>query len=178
MRKIALAVTVAVMFTIAVSAVGLAASQVGVIELNTIIEESRAGKQANAVLNAFIDELRAEVAPVEAELEQMLEKLEDESLSDEARAALEAEAEELAGQYVAMVEAFDEEIELAIMQLREQVLSDIGVVLQLVGDSRGFDLIVDSEAVFYYRRVVDLTFEVIREYDNLWLEARGTDGGQ
>lgn len=159
-----------VLVVVAAAAVVSAQSRVGVVDLAIIIDESRAGKEANAVLDAFIAERQQEADELAARWQELADALEadDGSLSDEERGALQAEVEAAAVEYAAAVEQFELEIAMAIEALREQILSDIGIVLQRVGDARGFDMIVDSSSVYYYRRVVDLTFEVIREYDDLW----------
>lgn len=153
-----------------------AATKVGVVDLATIMEESRAGRQANVVLNEFVAELREELQPYEENLDELFEALQDESLSDDERRGLEERFNETMAEYSALVDAFDMEVEEALFQLRSQVLNDIGIVLQSVAEAQGFDIILDSDAVLYYRRVVDLTFEVIREYDERWLAARNEVG--
>lgn len=175
-RVVIVGVVLALMFAFAAAA--SAQERVGVIDLALIIDESKAGKQANALLNQFIAERQQQLTPYETQLEALLEQLENEALSDEERAALEEEFNALAEEYLALVEQFDAEVAAAVETLRQQILSDIGVVLQLVGDSQGFDLIIDASNAYYYRRVVDLTFEVIREYDTLWEQAQRQGGGQ
>lgn len=173
MRRTAVVVAAVLLLTFALSSVGMAAGRVGVVDLALIMDESKAGKQANALLNAFIKERQDALLPLEEELQQLGEALENgESTSEEERAALQEEYDALISEYVATAGRFDEEIEAALQSLREQLLADIGVVIQMVGDSRGFDLIIDVSSAYYYRRTVELTFEVIREYDDLWEEAQ------
>lgn len=173
MRRLVLAVIAGLALTMALSASALAADRVGVINLELIMEESKAGKQANAVLQAAVEERRQLLAPQEARLEELAAILDNgDTLSEEERAATQAEFDALAEEYVAAVNRYDAEVQQLLEQLRSQLLADIGVVLQRVGDSRGFDLILDISAAYYFRRTVDLTFEVIREYDDLWEQAR------
>lgn len=174
MRRNALIVTTALLLSLALTAVASAAARVGVIDLGLIIDESKAGRQANTVLNAFIEERQQALLPLETQLEELAAALESDvvTLSVEERAALEADFDALAEEYLALLNQYEAEIEAAVESLREQILADVGVVLQLVGDSRGFDLIMDASMAYYYRRTVDLTFEVIREYDDLWDEAQ------
>lgn len=166
MRIVVLIVAVVMVAAGVVSAAG----RVGVVDLAVIIDESKAGKEANAILNAFIAELQQEADELEARWQELADALESDegSLTEEERETLQADMEAAAAQYVASVEQFEVEIDGALQTLREHILSEIGIVLQRVGDDRGFDMIIDSSAAFYYRRVVDLTFEVIREYDDLW----------
>lgn len=174
MKRHAVIGAVVLLLMLALSAVASAADRVGVIDLALIIDESKAGRQANTLLNAFIEERRQELLPLETQLQELVEALENgaESMSDDERAALEAEVDALAEEYVSLLDQFEADVDAAVQSLRQQILADIGVVLQMVGDSRGFDLIIDTSTAYYYRRVVDLTFEVIREYDDLWEAAQ------
>lgn len=178
MKRSAVVVGVVLALTFALAAVASAADRVGVIDLALIIDESKAGRQANTLLNEFIAQRQQELAPYEERLAAMLEQLENEAdaLPEEERAALETGFDELAQEYFALLEQFEAEVAAAVEALREQILADIGVVLQMVGDDRGFDIIMDAANVYYYRRVVDLTFEVIREYDDLWEQAQRQAG--
>lgn len=168
-KVIATFIAVLVLVT-AAGGVGSAAGRVGVIDLALIMDESKAGREANAVLAAFIEERRTAVLELETHVDQLRAALEDDeqALTDDERAELEAELEEATDEYVAAVNQYDEELDAALQELRNHILSEIGIVLQMVGDAGGFDLIVDAASAYYYRRVVDLTFEVIREYDDLW----------
>lgn len=165
---------VVLLLTLTLPLAASAADRVGVIDLGTVIDESQAGREANAVLNRFIEERQQWLVPYEERLDDLLARLngEDEALSAGERAALQAEFDELAQEYFAMVEQFEAEIQAAAQTLREQLLSDIEVVVRMVGEARGFDLVLEASDVYFYRRVVDLTFEVIREYDHLWEQSR------
>lgn len=174
MRRIGLIVAAGVLLVLALSSAGLAADRIGVIDLDLIMDESKAGKEANAILAAFVEERQQALIPIEARLEELAHALDnnEKPLDQAERASKESEFDALYEQYVAMVNQYEAEIEDALQSLRNQLLSDIGVVLQMVGDRGGFTLIVDVANVYYYRRTIDLTFEVIREYDELWDAAR------
>lgn len=173
MRRNTVVLTVALLLIMALSTVASAANRVGVIDLALIMDESKAGRRANALLEEFIAERQEALLPLEEQIEALAAELENaESMSDAEREALQAEFDEVVNEYVTQLNQYEAEIDAALQQLREQILSDIGAVLQMVGDSRGFDLIIDTSMAYYYRRVVDLTFEVIREYDDLWDQAQ------
>lgn len=178
MRTNTATIIATVFIVLVATAAGSAAGRVGVVDLAVVIDESKAGKEANAALNAFIAERQLAADELEARWQQLADDLEaaESSLGDEEPEALRAELDAAAAAYVAAVDEFEAEIDGALQALRDHILSEIGIVLQRVGDARGFDMIVDSSSVFYYRRVVDLTFEVIREYDDLWEEARRLAG--
>lgn len=165
--------TVAII-VLAGAVVASAQSRVGVVDLAIVIDESKAGQEANTALNAFIAERQAAADDLAARWQELADALEegDESLSEEEREALQAEMEAAEAEYIAAVEQFEAEIAAAVDELRQYILNDIGIVLQRVAEARGFDLIVDASSAYYYRRVVDLTFEVIREYDELWEAAQ------
>lgn len=173
-----MAAVLAAVLSLVMASAALAAERVGVIDLALVMEESRAGRQANAILQQFVAERQQALIPYEQRLEELMTRLENEagSLSADERAALEDEFNLLAAEYLALAEQYELEVQQALATLQEQLLADIGVVLQIVAESRGFDLIIEASSAYYYRRVIDLTFEVIREYDDLWEQAQRTAG--
>lgn len=172
-RFIATAMTV-VFLMVTMVTVGFAADRIGVIDLALIMDESKAGKEANEVLAEFIQERQQALQPLETRLTELNDIVEngDSELADDERVAKEEELGAVVQEYTATVNAFESEIQSVLQSLRNHIMSEIGVVLQIVGDESGFDVIVDTSSVYYYRRVVDLTSEVIRKYDTLWDEAR------
>ncbi|MBO8141513.1 MAG: OmpH family outer membrane protein [Firmicutes bacterium] len=148
----------------------MANQTIGMIDMSVILSESDAAKEANRRLQqeaearqAHLDELRARVEQLQARLEHEEEELSPEEMADQQSELIVAlqELEQTAALYEAEIQQMADE-------LRAQILADVGVVLQRIGDARGYDLIIDASAVWYYKLVTDLTWEVIREYNSVW----------
>lgn len=177
-RRIVAAAVMVLMSILAISAIGSAQAKIGLIDLAVIIDESKAGQQGTAILQAVVAERQQVVSEMEAELIALEEALSDSTLTDAERAEKLAALEEAAAQFSQTVELFEAEIEQLIQSLRSQVISDILFVVQLVAEQSEFDLIIDVDDAYYYRSAIDLTNEVIREYDDLWEAARAAEGAE
>lgn len=174
-RRIVVGTIVVFMLIMAIGAMGSAQSRIGVIDLAVVIDESKAGKEGNTILQDALAERQAQVREMEDELLAMEEALSADTLTDDERAERLAELEQAETEYSETVARFEAEIDQLLQTLRRQIISDIGVVVQLVAEERGFDLVIDADQAYYYRRVADLTFEVIREYDDLFDAARSAE---
>lgn len=169
MRK-AVVLVLGILLGIGVMTAAVAAEtvKIGIVDLSILLTESRAGKDANAQLTELItarqselDEREAAVLALQTELNEATD------LSDADRARKEEELNTLVTEYLALAEVYEAEIQNLAETLRNQLLNEIGAVLQWYGDQREYTAILDVDAVLYYRRVVDLTWDILREYDEL-----------
>lgn len=173
-RIVAVAV-MALLSVLAVGAVGSAQAKIGLIDLAVIMDESKAGQQGNAILQAAVAERQQVVSDMEAELIALEEALSDVALTDAERVEILAALEEAAAEFSQTVQLFEAEIDQIVQALRSQIIADVRFVVQLVAEQGGFDLVMDVEDAYYYRSAIDLTHEVIREYDELWDAARASE---
>jgi Skp family chaperone for outer membrane proteins len=97
---------------------------------------------------------------------QSLEEVgEDEENARSAEIArLEAELQEAATKAQQDVDNLTEEY-------RRILLEDIGKVLALIAEEDGYHLIIDAAVTYYYANLVDITWEVIRKYNDLYEQA-------
>lgn len=163
------------MLALAIGAVASAQSRVAVIDLALIIDESQAGQQGNEILQSAIAERQEQVNEMEAELLAMETALADAGLSDDARAELLFELEAAAAVYSETVARLEAEIDQILQSLRSQIISDIGIVVQMIAEEHEFDLVIDAAQAYFYRSVIDLTPEVLQRYDELFEAARASD---
>lgn len=169
-RLVALVVgTLLLVGILGVAVVGAETDRIGIVDLAIVIDESSAGKKANAELNNLIasrqsalDALEADIVALETELE-----VAESTLSEEVKQVKAAQLDDLVTQYLTRMNEYEAEIQQLAQALQNQILSEIGAVLQWFGDNKDYSLILDSSTALYFRRVVDLTWEIIREYDDL-----------
>lgn len=141
-----------------------------VMDLSVVMTESEAGKAANAQLAQFIRQKQVEIDQLVAVVNGLEAELAG-GLSNAEREAKQAALETAQADLDALVERAQAEINGRSEALRNQLLDDIGQVLNLIGQERDYTVILDSAAVFYYKLVVDITWEVVRRYDELYLAA-------
>lgn len=170
MRRVGLLLLVLLMGVLV--STGVASAQelrIGVVDLSIIISESAAGREANEQLNQLVERRRIEIAQKEEAIVALETELNNiaENLSDEQVTTKQEELNELISEYLQLIETYESEIQATAEAMRRQILAEIGAVLQWYGDNRGYSLIIDASAALYYRRVIDLTYDIIREYDAL-----------
>ena len=141
---------------------------IGVIDVVVIIEQSIAGKRADAQLAAEIRAKQAVVDDRAAELQTLQEKLQAEDLADDVRAALEADYAQLLSDYQQLVTQSENEVQTLAEQLRNQLLQEIGQVVGVIAQREGYTLILEAANVVYFGRHIDITAEVIREWDKYY----------
>lgn len=150
-------------------AVAGAQAKVGVVDLVTVIDESDAGIEANARLSEFVDERQADLDALESQISALQQELNQsaDSLGEADRTAKQEQIDQMISDYVNRLNAYEAQIQEFTQILQQTLLAEIRAVLQYYGDQNGYDLILDSNAVLYYRPVVDLTYDVIRTYNEL-----------
>lgn len=156
-------------FLIIASGAGAAQLKIAVVDINTVITQADAGKALNNNLARYVENLRAELTAKQQVIDDLRQSLEEVGEDEEnARSAeiarLEAELQEAATKAQQDVDNLTEEY-------RRILLEDIGKVLALIAEEDGYHLIIDAAVTYYYANLVDITWEVIRKYNDLYEQA-------
>ncbi len=171
MKKLLL---ILVMVSSVVAATSLACSArdylIGVIDVTLIMEQSIAGKRADAQLAAEISARQAVADERRAELQILRTRLDTETLAADVRAALETDYTKLLSDYQQLVTQSENEIQSIAAQLRDQLLKEIGQIVGIIAQREGYTLILEAANVVYYGRHVDISAEVIREWDKYYAD--------
>ena len=143
-----------------------AETKVAVMDLNTVITESEAGKAASAQLEALIQERQAAVDAKAEAIRKLQDEFEEAAMTNK-RTSEQRELEQSVSEYEALVAQSEAEIQAKAEQMRSQILVEIGEVLRAFGEQENYSLIVDTSIVHYYTLAIDITREVIRKYNEL-----------
>lgn len=141
--------------------------RIAVVNMDKVIDESYAGQEANKALLSFIDIKQTEVDLLAEEINRFQEEL-GEKVTDEQLTQLYA----MLADYQEALDQANTEVQTQAQTLRNRLVSEILEVIRQIGEARQYDLIVDSATVTYFTRVniVDITGEVIRNYDQIKLQ--------
>lgn len=142
--------------------------RIAVMDLQVVMTESLAAKRANADLAEFARQRQSEIDELNAKVDALQTELASGGLSERDRAAKQDELNALIDELQTRVAQGQNELAARQQLLRNSVLNDIGQVLNLIGQERDYTVILDSASVFYYKMVVDITWEVVRRYDELY----------
>ncbi len=164
MRKYLSWILVMVVLMSAAVPVVAAEAKVAVMDLNMVMIESEAGKAASAQLEALIQERQAAVDSKAEAIRKLQEEVEEAASTNE-RTSGQWELEQLVLEYETLVAQSEAEIQAEAEQMRSQILIEIGEVLRVLGEQENYSLILDTSIVHYYTQAIDITWEVIRGYN-------------
>jgi outer membrane protein len=156
--------------------------KIGVVDVVRIVNESNAGKKANAELDALVKAKQAVIKEKADAAENLKKNLESQSSAAKktkeeelaAAAAKKAKEEDIIkanAEYQQLVAVSDAEVKRRASELRNKVLEDIKKVVDTIGSEDKFLLILTNENVPYYQKTIDISDKVIKKY-NESLEAK------
>lgn len=107
--------------------------KVAVMDLNMVITESQAGKEATARLEKLIQEKQAAVDEKAAAIGKLQEEIKAGNLSTEDADSKQQALQRLVSEYEALVAQSETEIQTQAQEMRNQILSEISEVLLTLG---------------------------------------------
>ena len=149
--------------------------KMGVVDPQSVLEKSKAGKRA-------LDELKEHILGKQKLLGKDEEELRntDKQLKEQAPKWTETEKKEKEGQFRAKVQDFQKraqefnmEIQKKQKELVDEYMKKISAATQTVAEKGGVALVVDKgseqtvKIVIYHKNTIDLTEQVIKEFDRV-----------
>ena len=146
--------------------------KVGVVDPQTIIENTKAGKRALATLKEHAQVRQKLIASDEEELKSIQEELQNsDSLSDKEKQTKQGLFQRKLQEYQRRGQEFQTELGNKQQAMVKEFLGKIQVVIKAVADRHGFSLVIDKgsgatlKIVLYSRKGLDITNEVIKEFN-------------
>ncbi len=165
---------IAAMFTC--SAFAADAAKIGVVSFEKIIKESSAGKVMQKDLKAKLDELQAKLQAEEKRVKDMSAALEREALVLSAEKKLERQRElrDNADDLKKMNADYTQEMKILQNKRMNQIQKDVFDIANKVGKAQGYLLIFEKKVagVIYAADKVDITDEVIKEYNSIYAKKK------
>ncbi len=157
-------------------AVGTAAAAekqaVGVMNQQLVIEKSKTGQRALEELKAYSAARQQIIASDEEELKDLEKSAQDPKLKDEQRREKENAFRLKFEAYQRRIQDFNREIQTKQKEMVDEYAKRIGAAALAVAQRRGYAAVLDEGAegnlriVIYHHRSVDMTDEVIKEFDS------------
>jgi outer membrane protein len=156
------------LFFFAVSSYGADVARIGVVDIQRVVEESSAGKMIKADITKKGKGMEDDLKRQGGEIEKLKEKLEREApvMSREQRQTKEREIDIKIYDFKALKSKYNEELRKFQNEKLESMRKDILEVVQDMGKSGGYLLVVDKLGVLYYPNTIDVTDELIKRYND------------
>ncbi len=133
---------------------------IGVIDIDRVMDESDAGKLANEDLGQLIAGWQATLDSLEATIVELQETNPD---SEELPALIE--------DYQIAAAEGEHAIQQRADELYLLLLQDIAMIARIIGERDGYAIIAETASLFYYESQVDISADVILEYNRLLNES-------
>lgn len=161
-----LAVTV-IFFMTSVSAMAAEGTKIGIVDVQKILMESDAGKEAQGKISAQGKDMEAKLKVQGEAIEEMQKKLEKEKLvmSPEQFETKQREVRTKVINFKDQQRNYLEDLKKmeakALSQLRDDILS----VIDEIGKAEGYNFILERRDVLYFQTDKDVTAQVITAYN-------------
>lgn len=169
MRKILLFIILIPLITVVLASWASAEMKIGIVDAQKVFETSKAGKEAQKVLEEYVGSRQKVIDIDKTELERLQEELikQNSVLTPEARKEKEEILNRKAGDYTRKAR----ELEKEVNKKKEEVLTEFNKkfeeVVEALAKKEKFDLILDKNerTIIYGKESLDLTEKIIAEMD-------------
>jgi outer membrane protein len=162
-----LSILVAVMLAVAAPRLYAQGVRVAVVDMQQALLETNEGRRAKTQLKRLFDTRQAELNTRQEALKRMKDDI-DKQKNVVAREALEKRMTDYQTELVKLQQNFVEsqqELAQKEAELTKSILVNLQGVVQRLGETSEFDLVLDRGSVVWARTQFDVTAQVIRDYN-------------
>jgi len=173
LRTLFLAALLAPLLPLATTSAQAAEFKMGVVDPQSVLEKSKAGKRALEGLKEYVSTRQKLLAKDEEDLRNY-----EKQLKEQAPKWTDAEKKDKEGQFRTKVQDFQKRAQEFNMELQkkqkelvDEYMKKISVATQAVAEKGGVSIVVDKgseqtvKIVIYNKDTIDLTEQVIKEFD-------------
>ncbi|MBI3357711.1 MAG: OmpH family outer membrane protein [Nitrospirae bacterium] len=147
--------------------------KMGVVDPQSVLEKSKAGKKALEGLKEYVSTRQKLLARDEEDLRNYEKQLKEQApkLSETEKKDKETQFRARIQDYQKRAQEFNQELQRKQKELVDEYMKKISVATQTMAEKGGFSLIVDKgseqtvKIVIYNKDTIDLTEQVIKEFD-------------
>ena len=157
------------------SPVAAADFKMGVIDPQTVLEKTKAGRRALDALREYAQAREKLLAQDQEDLKAMEKQIKEQeaSLSEAAKKEKQERFRSKIAEYQKRLQEFNQELAQKQKGMVDEYMKKIAHSTQIVAEKSGFTLVVDKgseqtiKIVIYNKDTIDLTDQVIKEFDRL-----------
>jgi outer membrane protein len=164
-----------ILISLASGATAAEAFKMGVIDPQAVLEKSKAGKKALDGLKEYVSTRQKLLSRDEEELRNTEKTLKESTakLSEAEKKDKEAQFRTKIQEYQKRAQEFNQELQGKQKELVDDYMKRIATATQTVAEKGGFSIVVDKgseqtvKIVIYNKDAIDLTDQVIKEFDRV-----------
>ena len=146
--------------------------KIGVVDIQTVMEESVPGEAALKELKNSFDEMKAELDKHKDNVMKLRQEIQKQSLvlSQEAQIDKETEFRQKAREFEGLQQSYQKKMQVKEKNLTKPILEELKKVIDAYGKKYSYTLILDKKnsGAVYHDPSVDITNNVIEELNKAW----------
>ncbi len=143
--------------------------KVGVFDMQTIIDESNAGKKAKDTLQKLSNSMQKQVTDLKEEAEALEEEIRNQAsvLSKDKREEKIRSLRIMENDFNYLKKKFTSEIQSKEREMTAKLNKDIIQIVKKMGKDGKFDIVIEKReaGIVYFNEKCDITEKIIKEYD-------------
>ena len=145
------------------SAMAADVAKIGVVNLQRVLETSNPGKAAQAEIKKQKEKMETDLKQKGAEIEQIRQRLERESMvmNKEAREEKEREARIKLNDFKSLQKRYRTELQTLEKRLVNQLQNELLAIVEELGKKEGYLLVISNIGVLYSPKTIDITDKLI-----------------
>lgn len=155
--------------------------KIAVIDLQEVIENSNPGKRSSVEIKSQGKKMEDTLKEKGSEIEGLKKTLDQKAsvMSDEARGAKEKELRDKVNDFKSLQRRYQDVLRQLNINLSKQIITDVSDIVEKIGKAGGYSLIIDRRVggVLYAPSAIDITEQVIKEYNAMDAKRGTTEGG-
>ncbi len=173
--KRVLAVSILVVVVPLTATYGADVAKIGVIDMQRVLETSSAGKAAISEIKQKKQEMESVLQRKKEEIEELRKQLERDAmvLSREKREEKEREGRIKLNDFKTMQKRYVAELKQQEKKHLKRMQKDVFELIQRIGKKEGYLLIVNKVGVLYSPMSIDITDQLIKEYNIKFAQSPG-----
>jgi outer membrane protein len=168
--RLSLIFIVALIVSMGFATIGLAESisplKIGFVDINKIMKESKAARNAQATLQKDIDSKKAIIKEKSDKLVNMDKDLKSAKQDSPAWKEKREKIEQAVKEFNRVKQEFDEQIKKKDIELTRKIIADIQQIVKKVAKAEKYTIILDKKAALMIEDGFDLTDKVMKTYDS------------
>ncbi len=154
---------------LALPAQALAKGKIGVVDTERAVNNTKAGKRAQAELKRKLEKYQQEIKGLQVKFQKLQSELENSSmlLKPEAKLSKQRELERLGRQIRDRQRDAQQDWAEAQRQAYAPILAKMKKIIEDIGKKGGYSLIMETRFAIYYPKSADITPQVIAAYDKV-----------
>jgi outer membrane protein len=142
--------------------------KIGFVDIQRVIAESQAGKRAKDRFQAQVKKVETELMKERQDLERLRNDIDKKGplLRDDERRNMEAEFQKRSINLQRTMGDYQQDLRQRESEMMSEILKDLEVIVNEVGKSDKFTLILERSQILYSDKGIDITNKVIETYNS------------